>query len=317
MSTNTLTERYVHEVVRRIPADQRDDVAEELRTTIADTVDARNPADPAAAEREVLTEMGDPIRLAARYAGRPLALIGPELYPTYVRLLRLLLSTVLPVVTVVVVVIDVLDKNDLGSIIGSGIGAVLTIGAQMIAWLTVVFALIERSRQRDEVIKGSTTEWTPDQLPEMREAADKSGITACATAVWDLVLIGLIVWQSTAKPYRADNGERIQVLDPALWSGWIWPMLAGLAALVVLNLIWFATRNWTMTLAVPHAIAQAVFALPLAWILHQQKFFNPEFLASITKDWTVPDTFYTVAALGVLAVAGSEIVQRFRETRRS
>lgn len=37
MTTDTLTDRYVREVVRRIPADQREDVAEELRTTIADT----------------------------------------------------------------------------------------------------------------------------------------------------------------------------------------------------------------------------------------------------------------------------------------
>ncbi|GAB2952972.1 permease prefix domain 1-containing protein [Micromonospora polyrhachis] len=313
MSTNTLTERYVHEVVRRIPADQRGDVAEELRTTIADTVDARDPADPAGAERAVLTEMGDPIRLAARYAGRPLALIGPELYPAYIRLLVLLLSTVLPVVTAVIVVIDVLDKNDLGSAIGSGIGALLTVGAQMIAWLTVVFALIERSRHRNEMLK-STEEWTPDQLPELRQA-NKSGVEAVASAAWHTVLIGLIVWQATAKPYRTDDGDRLQVLDAALWSGWIWPILAGLAALVVLDLVWFAARKWTVVLATLHAVAQGVFALPLAWILYQQKFFNPEFLASLNKDWTVPDAFYTVAVLGVLVIAGSEIVQRFRRTR--
>ena len=37
MNDNTLTDRYVHEVVRRIPANQRDDVADELRATITDT----------------------------------------------------------------------------------------------------------------------------------------------------------------------------------------------------------------------------------------------------------------------------------------
>ncbi|MFJ1679629.1 hypothetical protein ACIODT_32540 [Streptomyces sp. NPDC088251] len=139
--TGTLTDRYVVEVVRRIPTDQRGDVADELRATIADTVEARGPADPATAERGVLTEMGDPIRLAARYAGRPLALIGPELYPTYVRLLTVLLSTVLPVVTAMSAVLDVLDGQGVGEVIGGAVGAVLTVGAQMIAWLTVVFAL--------------------------------------------------------------------------------------------------------------------------------------------------------------------------------
>ncbi|MEW2355480.1 permease prefix domain 1-containing protein [Spirillospora sp. NPDC029432] len=310
---NTLTERYVHEVVRRVPADQRDDIADELRTTIADTVEARDAADPAAAERAVITEMGDPIRLAARYADRPLALIGPEFYPTYIRLLRLLLVTVLPVVTAVVVVLDVLDNNDIGSAIGSGIGAVLTVGAQMIAWLTVVFALIDRSRGRAGVAE--TTKWTPDDLPDTPRAADKRVVGALASAVWNLALIGLIVWQRTAEPYQ-HGGDRMQVLDPDLWAGWIWPILAGLAGVVVLELVRAGKGRWTLPLALPYALAEILFALPLAWVLHQQMLFNPDFLAAVNgDDWTIPDSFYTVTILVVLAISAGEIVKRFREAR--
>lgn len=68
MSTNTLTERYVYAVVRRIPADQRDEVAEELR-----------------------------------------ALIGPDLYPAYVRTLKVLLAGVLPVLAVLATAAEVFD----------------------------------------------------------------------------------------------------------------------------------------------------------------------------------------------------------------
>ncbi|MER5424287.1 HAAS signaling domain-containing protein [Streptosporangium roseum] len=312
MSTNTLTDRYVHEVVRRIPADQRDDVADELRTTIADTVDARDAADPDSAEREVLTEMGDPIRLAARYADRPLTLIGPELYPTYIRLLVTLLSIVLPVVTAALVVVDVLDNNDLGSAIGTGIGAALTVGAQMIAWLTVVFALVERSRNRKGASAASGT-WTPDDLPELPRPDKRVG-AAGAAAVGNALLIGLIVWQHIAEPYRADgNAERLQVLHPDLWSGWIWPILAGLAGLVALNLVRIAARGWTVRLAAWYALAEAAFALPLAWILYRRVFFSPEFLTDFSGKWT--DSFYTVTALGVLVVSASAVVSRFREAR--
>lgn len=312
MSTNTLTERYVHEVVRRIPADQRADVADELRTTIADTAEARDGTDPAAAEREVLVEMGDPIRLAARYSDRPLALIGPELYPSYVRLLKILLTVVLPVVVAVAVVLDVLDQQDVGSAIGSGIGALITAGAQMIAWLTVVFALIDRSRHRDSV--ASSDPWTPDDLPEL-QPADKRNHGAAASAVWTALLLGLIVWQHTAEPYRAD-GNRLEVLHPDLWSGWIWPILAGLAASTVLELMRFAGRRWTLAMAGWYALAEAVFALPLVWVLYQQEFFNPEFLTNFNGGWTIPDSFYTVAILGVLAVSTVEVVNHFRDALR-
>ncbi len=317
MSANTPTERYVHEVARRIPADQREDVADELRTTIADTVEAREAADPDSAEREVLTEMGDPIRLAARYSGRPLSLIGPDLYPTYIRLLGLLLTTVLPVVTAVLVVIDILENDDVGSAIGSAIGAVFTVGAQMIAWVTVGFALAERFRHQKGAT-GETDTWTPDDLPEPRQH-DKHATASCTRAAWYGLLIGLICWQHVAKPYRAGgperDGDRLQVLDASLWSGWIWPILAGLAALTALELLRFTARAWTIRLACCYAVAEAVFTLPLAWILYDRRFFDPDFLADVNGDWSTPDSLYTVAALSVLATGGSRVVKLFREAR--
>ncbi|MFG1812266.1 HAAS signaling domain-containing protein [Kribbella sp. NPDC049174] len=312
MSSTTLTERYVQEVVRRIPADQRDDVADELRATIADTIDARDDRDTETAERDVLTEMGDPIRLAARYADRPLALIGPDLYPAYIRLLKLLLVTVLPIVTAVVVVIDVFDNNDIGSAIGTGIGTILNVGAQMIAWLTVVFAAMERFGPSGDAVR-KTQQWTPADLPEARQP-DNGSAGAIASAVLHTLMILLIIWQQVVQPYRADNGERLPILDPALWSGWIWPMLVGLAGIVVFELLRVAARGWTTPLATGYAVAEILFAAPLAWILYDQRFFNPEFVADFNGNWTTPDAVYTVAALAVVAVSISEILKRFRQS---
>lgn len=318
MSANTLTERYVQEVVRRIPADQRDDIAAELRTTIADTVDAHGSADADSAEREVLTEMGDPIRQAARYAGRPLALIGPDFYPAYTRLLTVLLSTVLPVVTIAVTALDIAENSDIGSAIGTGVATLLMVGSQMIAWLTLVFALVERGRNREDRTTTSTRTWTPDDLPEDRQK-DKHGAGACASMIWHALLAGAIVWQHVAEPYRTDGagrkGEHLEILDPGLWSGWIWPVLAGLAALVVVELVRVASRGWTVALASCFAVAEAVFALPLAWMLHRQMFFNQAFLTDFNKDWTTPDTFYNGVAFVVLISGVLSVARRFRAAR--
>jgi hypothetical protein len=177
----------VHEVVRRIPTDQRHDIADELRTTIADTIEGRDVGDPAAAEREVLTEMGDPTQLAARYGDRPLALIGPELYSRYVRLLVILLTTVLPVVTVAFVALDVLDNKDLGSAIVTIVTVVFTVGPQLIAWPTVIFAIVERSRHRRGVVARAGA-WTADDLPDDPPEPDRRGSRPasgrCSTRCW-------------------------------------------------------------------------------------------------------------------------------------
>lgn len=308
--TGTLTDRYVTEVVRHIPADQHGDVADELRATIADTIEARGSADLEAAEREVLTEMGAPIRLAAQYADRPLALIGPELYPTYVRLLTVLLSAVLPMVTAVSAVLDVLDGQGAAEVIGGAVGAVISVGAQMVAWLTVVFALVERSGKRSGTV-GRV--WTPDDLPE-RRAPKERGVAAYTGMAWHALLIALIVWQHTAQPYRTDDGIHIDVLDPGLWSNWIWPILAGLVGLVTLDAI-RAVRVRTRSLAVWSIAAEAAFTLPLAWVLHRQEFFNPAFLSDFNGSWQTPDSFYTVVVVGVLAVGAGRVVKRFREVR--
>lgn len=55
------------------------------------------------AEREVLTDLGDPAVLAAGYVDRSPQLIGPRLYLTWSRLLKRLLSIVPSIVFTVVV----------------------------------------------------------------------------------------------------------------------------------------------------------------------------------------------------------------------
>ncbi|OLT24718.1 hypothetical protein BJF79_13270 [Actinomadura sp. CNU-125] len=310
MSAGALTESYVQEVVRRVPADQRDDIANELHATIADAVDAREESDRAAAERAVLTEMGDPIRLAARYADRPLTLIGPELYPTYVRVLTVLLGIALPAVTATIMVLDVLDGTGIGAAIGTGVGTVLTVGAQMVAWLTLVFASVERFGPR-----GAAQAWTPADLPSPRRP-DEGRRGAIAAVAWEALMLGLIVWQATAEPFRAD-GERMQVLDPDLWSGWMWPIVAGLVAVIAVNLVRVARQEWTVALAGWHAAAQALVTLPLAWVVYRQDILNPEFLAAVNgDDWTTPDSFYTAVTLIVLAIGVSETYGAFRKALR-
>jgi hypothetical protein len=311
---DTLTERYVQEVVRRIPAASREDVGRELRATIADTLEARDETDRAAAERAVLTEMGDPIRLAARYADRPLALIGPDLYPTYVRVLTMLLATVLPVVVVVSMVADLVENNDLGGAIGSGIGSLITVGAQVFAWLTLAFFLLSRYQHRDD--RARTTAWTPDALRPVRRT-DRSTAAPIASAAWHAALAVLLVWQQLAQPYRAANGDRLPVLDSALWSGLAWPILLGLLALVALDLHRAFGRVRDARSTVGYLVAEAAFTLPLAWLVWDRAIFDPRFLHEVNGDWTAPATWYSGAALIILAIGLLEVFKRVREGRQA
>ena len=92
-TTATLTERYISATIRSLTPEVQDDVRAELQASIADAIDAKleQGETPSAAERAVLSELGDPGILAAGYADRPLHLIGPKYYLVWGRLLKLLL----------------------------------------------------------------------------------------------------------------------------------------------------------------------------------------------------------------------------------
>ncbi|WP_262425429.1 permease prefix domain 1-containing protein [Brachybacterium sp. Z12] len=116
-----LTERYLRAAIAGLPAATQDDVRTELTALIMDATEARidQGEEPPAAERAVLTELGDPAILAAEYADRPLHLIGPRYFLVWRRLLKLLLWIVPAVAVVGVAISQALVDAPLGTLIGS------------------------------------------------------------------------------------------------------------------------------------------------------------------------------------------------------
>lgn len=209
----SLIDRYVYTALRRVPEQQRGDIDRELRASIEDAVDARVEAGEArdAAIETTLTELGDPGRLADRYAGRSNVLIGPELFPMWRRLLITLLSTVLPIVVTIGVIVQILDDPNIGKIIGEAVTAVLTVGTQMAFWVTAAFAILERTGVGRDSLK-LDQRWTPKDLPKYEPNAIPLSETITGV-VWAMLLIaGLVLQQFTF--------SAVPVLDPANWTFW-------------------------------------------------------------------------------------------------
>ena len=68
-----------------------------------------------AAERAALTELGDPEALAGRYVDRTVALIGPQVYPEWKRLLSIVLPIAVPIATIVVMAANAVDGKAIGA----------------------------------------------------------------------------------------------------------------------------------------------------------------------------------------------------------
>src|SRR5690606_24585483 len=93
-----LIDRYVYDVVRRLPEKQRADVAKELTAEIEEMVEDRSGGKGVSRKTVsvVLTELGHPRLLADRYRERPRYIIGPEHFELYTYLLKTIYVGVLP-----------------------------------------------------------------------------------------------------------------------------------------------------------------------------------------------------------------------------
>ncbi|NLU65510.1 hypothetical protein HCA61_25105 [Rhodococcus sp. HNM0563] len=297
----TLTDRYVATTLRRIPGDKRDDIDRELRGSIADAVDARveSGADPVDAETEVLTELGDPDRLAAEYLERPLYLIGPGLYLDWRRLLSVLLW-IAPIPGVVVLVVDLLDGASSGEAVASGIWTAAVVALQIAFWTTLVFAVLERNGHRRGNLTG---EWTVERLPE----ADTNRRVSLGDTVWTIafLVVGLAVLflQRNYSAYRYPDGSSIPILDPDLWSFWLPALIAVLVLSAVFEVVKYAVGHWTVTLAVVNTVLNLLFTIPLVWLASIDRLFQPDYFEAAFGDtgdsMRVANTIVIVVAIGV------------------
>jgi hypothetical protein len=321
----TLTDRYLAAVTQHLPHDQAPDVTRELRATIEDTIEARvaEGADPAEAEREVLMEMGRPELLSAEYGGRSLWLIGPALYPDYVRLLRVLVPTLLAVLGVVWVIGLVVEgAGSVGEVVTSGLGLLWQAGVQLLFWVTVVFAVLERTRPEAE--RGRPlVEWTPDHLPEV-SSGRQIGRVEGAFGVLFLGLLLLFVLDNLAGV--SFGTDFVQLLDPEMSPAWKVGLVAVVAASVAVEVVKLVAGRWSMGLAVANAAVDLLFLGVVAVLWLRDELLNPgldEALEDITEalgataDRAWWDTTVAIT-LGVFVVVTVwDLVDGFRKAARS
>lgn len=316
--TASLTDRYVHAATRLLPEDQRADVADELRGSIDDRVEALRAADGLDAERAeyaALEELGDPDRLAAGYTGRRLQLVGPDLYPAYVRTLSGVLVAAVPSVTVVIAVIAALDGQSVGGIIGKSVWIGLTVGLHVCFWVTLAFALAERGVSTGDLRRSLEVDWTPERLPELPRAHTGSLVEMVSALVWLGLLAGAVVWQQLSSPL----GDGVPVLDPELWSFWLPLILVLLAAEGVFEVVKYRLAGWSSTLATVNVALGALFAAPLVHLAAVERLLNPAAVAEIQQQWAEfdPGAVHTGVIVVALAIWVWDSVDGWLRTLRA
>jgi hypothetical protein len=313
-TTATLTDRYVHAVLRSVPEARRDEIGRELRSSIDDMVEARTAAGETEpdAERAVLTELGDPGALAAQYADRSLHLIGPRYFLTYWRLLLRLLVWIPATVGVVVLVVRLFADDGLGVSIGSGVGVAIQVAFQVMFWTTLAFAILDRLD-----VDAKLPAWTVDDLPEAPEERDITFVDTVASIVFLVVFLVALVGQTFRTWVQGPDGDDVAVLDPDLWSGWL-PWLVGVLVVNVGLEVWkYRVGRWTWPVVAATTVVSAAFALPVAWLASQDRLLNPAFVDALGMSATVLDYVNLGIVVGAVLVVVAELADASWKAYRS
>lgn len=209
-----LMERYIYQVVKRLPKEQRSEVALELRELIGDMAESGESME------KVLERLGDPAEFAKKYQDTERHLIGPEYYDDYLWFLKVVLICAGLVVLTVSIIegitgasvsdisealdifgVDVPAAGVIASIIINGIGNLFVAGISVFGGVTLLFAVMERNKVRferkkkewsvgnlaaDHFAKGM--KWSPRQLTPV---PDKRALISRGDSIVGIVFIVL------------------------------------------------------------------------------------------------------------------------------
>ena len=318
-----LTERYLAAALRGIPESKRIDVERELRSSIADALEDRVGAgeDRVAGEKAVLEGLGDPVRLAAGIAGRPLYLIGPDLFVEYRQLLVMLLTIVVPIVAIVLGAASVAGGEDFLGALLAGVGGALNVGVHLAFWVTAAFVLVERldvARAARREITGAAGRWTVDRLPALPSGRVTAGETV-GEVVTSLISIGGILFLNGATWLSDDSGDVIPLFNPEVWAFWMPVFMGLLVAIAGLQIVVFLVGRWTTPLAIVHGVLLLGFALPAIGLALTGSLINQAFANELGWPPLAHGNGPAMLSLaaGTVLATGWEIFDGFRRARRA
>ncbi|WP_341953565.1 permease prefix domain 1-containing protein [Salinibacterium sp. TMP30] len=307
-ATSSPTDRYVAATLRSLPERQRQDIEAELRALIADAIDDRREAgaDADSAEREVLTGLGAPARLAASYSDRSLYLIGPEFYLDYLRVLKLLLSTLVPLWFVFFALVTFTDGSPAEVAFGGALYSAFETAVTIAFFTTLVFAIIERVSAVRTKRKAT---WDPSSLPEVRKKTGYFTELIGGVIFLAVIVIALVLAQTLGAVEGAD-GTKVGPVSSGLWESGVFyiALLFGIASISFHVLAYYT--GWSTANAIANAVLVVLFAAPAIWLAASGRLLSEEYFSAV--GWPGGENVIAVVVIVVVTLlTGGDAVDGF------
>ncbi len=314
-----LVERYVHQVGRYVPPKERAEIEAELRSQIQDQLDDRFGGTPSQAEvATVLAELGDPRRMAASYGGQQY-LIGPDLYP-YMMLVLRHGWVLVPAMVVFLTVFEALvsQQSTVVSLVITSLLGALNATLIFSAVVVLIFAVIQHSGVE---LEEKTKVFNPLDLPEADEPGSVDRFeTAFGIAAGTFLTLVSLYWLRvgglTLRFDLSDPGEVIPI--PVHW---MLLLIITTSVMVILHLVALRRSRWSIGLWLTQTVLELVGAFGLYFV-----FFKPLYdrliaaapaLLNIPLFDRSPEIVAAAVAIMTLASSGSRLVRMLNYRRAS
>jgi hypothetical protein len=274
-----MTDRYVFEVTKRLPATQKSDIDMELRSLIEDMTSQFEGMEPEAALDAVLHELGKPADLADKYRENRRYLIGPAFYELYLLVLKIVVASVAIGLTAALSIAYIVSAE--ADPVGFGINLIATVLQallQAVAWVTVIFAIVERCDGKKE--KGTEESWKLSELPPI--PGNKTIIKAWEPLVGIVFLVLVILLFNTAPQliavFYSDGGQYISipVFDTTVVKERLLLINLSLSAALLKEAFHLLERRYTIRLAIATTICNVVGIGLLLYVFSHPAIWNPE-----------------------------------------
>ena len=294
---DNLIERYVYDVIRRLPEKERDEVSKELKSNIYDML----PDSAGQNEiKSILYELGPPVSLAEKYRQKPRYLISPSIYDDYVRALKWILPMVGVIVLVIGMILGIIDTiqydaRDLSymirNILSKGISLGVSAVFQALFWTTAGFVIAERTSAKAG--KSKEQEWKIEDLPEMppdgkgriplSDSIPELAVTVVFSAAAILLCLGIFPVAFIIQ----DGDIQVQSLfSPEFLAGCI-PAIVIMALFGILECISkIKYRQWTPLVCGAVIVSNVISTAIMVYLINRPGLFSTEFTAFVQGfDW--------------------------------
>lgn len=308
---NDLVERYVHQVGRYLPKKERADIEAELRSLIQDQLDDRFEGSPSQADiASVLTELGDPRQMAASY-NREQYLVGPDLYPYMMMILRHV-WVIVPTVVIFLNLFGAMVSSQpitLLNLLVETLVALLQSTLIFSAVVVLIFGFIQRIiTELDEKEKA----FDPLTLPKVDDphTVDRFEATfgiIIGTFMLLVLLYFLQVGGLTLRFNLSDPGDVIPV--PMTWL----ILLIGTIIAMLIMHGWVLRRNrWNVTLWLTETILEVFGMVCLYFVVYEpllaRILIAVPSLTNVSFIDSMPEIIVIISALITLVGRGSRLV---------